>query len=133
MPITTARLAMRADPNTVLGAEAANSPLLGFLRTAGPRENGTNVVSQSIEGVTDWFLKSLQENTLATIIGTLFVAKITRVLDLAVDLVKGASALGRGAKNFAEVIFPGAKPVGTPPTVPAGTTGGEWRMGEFLS
>lgn len=54
MPITTARLAMRADPNTVLGAEAANSPLLGFLRSGGPRENGTNILSQGQEGVADW-------------------------------------------------------------------------------
>ena len=63
MPITTARLAMRADPNTVLGAEAANSPLLGFLRTAGPRENGTNAVSQTIEGVTDWVRGRLGGNS----------------------------------------------------------------------
>ena len=62
MPITTARLAMRADPNTVLGAEAANSPLLGFLRTAGPRENGTNIISQGIEGVTDWVRAKLGGN-----------------------------------------------------------------------
>jgi len=62
MPITTAKLTMKADPNTVLGAEAANSPLLGFLRIAGPRENGTNIVSQGIEGVTDWVRGALGGN-----------------------------------------------------------------------
>jgi len=67
MPIPTARLSIKADPNAVFGAGAADSPLLGMLRVSGPRGgNGSDPLGAGTATNTaaDWLRGRLGGNSI---------------------------------------------------------------------
>jgi hypothetical protein len=51
MPISTAKLSLKADPNAVFGDGATTSQLLGYLQVGGPMTYGNNVVGTAIDNV----------------------------------------------------------------------------------
>ena len=51
MPISTAKLSLKADPNAVFGDGATTSQLLGYLQVSGPTPYGNNVVGQAADSV----------------------------------------------------------------------------------
>jgi hypothetical protein len=53
MPISTAKLSLKADPNAVFGEGATTSQLLGYLQASGPTPYGNNAVGQAIDSATN--------------------------------------------------------------------------------
>lgn len=67
MPISTARLSIKSDPNSVFGDGADSSALLGMLRASGPRgSNGTDPTGLvgATNSIADWVRGKLGGNAI---------------------------------------------------------------------